>query len=142
MPRSKLSQLPGAHIHQVNIAGVALGSDEEFAVFHNDTGATIRILSAGIIPDASVTGNDTNNLTLQLKSKVAAGTAKANVTAVKTYDTGTDLTAFKKDSLVLSTTLTDRDLLDGESLTLDKAETGSGLILPASVVAITYEFRG
>lgn len=138
--RSKGSQLPGTYAVQAALATIALGTADEVAVWKNDTGATVKITAAGYLPDTAVTGNTTNNFTLQMKSKTAAGAAAHNITAVKTYGTGVNMTQWVKDALTLSTTAADLLVDNGETVTLDKAETGSGLALPAGLAVLNYQF--
>ena len=138
--RSKVSQLPGAHLASTNVNTVALGSDDDQVVWHNKTGHAVAIEEVVYTPDTDVTGNTTNTLILRLLSRLTTGAAGKNVTALKTYDTGTDLTAFVADTLVVSATADDVRVEDGECLILQKTEDGTGLALPAGVVTIVYNF--
>lgn len=140
--RSKGSQLGGTYEVQAVVETITATNDNEVMVWKNNTGAPVKITKAGFVPEAALSGADTNNMTLQFKSKTAAGVAAANVTAVKTYDSGTDLVAFSEDALVLSTTAADLRIEDGESVTLDKAENGTGAALPAGIATLTYQFDG
>ena len=139
--RPRKTQLPGVESVSVAIPAIALGTDGEQVVWTNKTGATVRITAVTYTPEAAVTGNTTNNLTLQLRNKGTAGSGTTAVTAVKTYATGTDLTAFVPDALVISTTAVDRDIDVDETVALNKVETGSGLILPEGVVTLEFEYR-
>lgn len=138
--RSKLSQTSGDHSIQAVVNAIANTVSDEVVIWVNDTDATVKITEAAYTPDAAVTGDDTNNLTLQIRNKELVGVGTVGVTAIKTYSSGVDIIAFDKDALVLSTT--DADLLvdAGEVLTLNKAETGTGLTMPQGVVNLTYQF--
>lgn len=138
--RGKVTQLPGVHIASTNVNTIALGSDDDQVVWHNKTGHAVAIEEVVYTPDTDVTGNTTNTLILQLLSRLSTGAAGQNVTATKTYITGTDLTAFVADSLVVSTTAADVRVEDEECLVLQKTEAGTGLALPAGVVTITYVY--
>lgn len=138
--RSRLSQLPGRHLYQVPLALVALGTAKDMVAFINNFGAPIIIKAVSLVPQAAKTGNDTNNFTLQLRNKELGGAGAVAVTAVKTYDTGTDLVAFDEDALVVSTTAANLRVEDGEVLALNKGETGSGLEMPDLVLSIEFEF--
>ena len=118
---------------------IALGTSDEIVIWVNETGAPVKVTEVSVTPDTAVTGNTTNNLTLQAKVKTALGAAHANLTAVKTYATGTDLTAFAKDTLVMSASADD-EVDEGQIVTIDKAETGTGLPLPAGVFTLKYRF--
>jgi len=49
--------------------------------------------------------------------------------------------AFVEDALVLSTTTADLQVANGEVVTLDKSENGTGLALPAGVASLQYKFE-
>lgn len=138
--RSKVSQLPGAHIASTNVNTVALGSDDDQVVWQNKTGHAVAVEEVVYTPDTDVTGNTTNTLILRLLNRLSTGASASNVTALKTYATGTDLTAFVADTLVVSSTAADVRVEDEECLILQKTEAGTGLALPAGVVTITYVF--
>lgn len=138
--RPRPTTLPGTVGVQGHIEAIANTVSNEVLVWRNNTGAKVKITKAAYTPDEAVTGNDTNNFTLQFKSKLAAGGANKNITAVKTYDTGTDIAQFAEDTLVLSSTAADLEVDDGQAVTLDKAETGSGLTLPAGLATLEFQF--
>ncbi len=138
--RGKVTQLPGAHVASGHTILVALGSDEDQVIWHNKTGHAIAVEEATFTPETAATGNTTNNFILQVKSRLSTGGAGANITAAKTYATGTDLTAFVADVLVVSTTAADVRVEDEEAIIIAKTETASGLELPAGVVTIVYVF--
>ena len=59
----------------------------------------------------------------------------------KKYGTGVDLVAFKPDALVLSATLTERDIDVGEVVALNKTEDGTGLALPEGIVTLEFQYQ-
>jgi hypothetical protein len=132
----------GTQSAQQKVLTLANGTADEVAVWRNDSGAAVNVTGVRYTPDTAVTGDATNNFALQLKSKTAAGAAAHNVTAVKTYAAGVDMTQWVADALVLSTTAADLRVEDGEVLTLDKTENGTGLTLPEGVVEVDYQFAG
>lgn len=141
--RSKRSQLPGTEgVSQGLFALVALGTDREAPVFKNNSGQTIKITGASVIPQAAHSGADTNNITLQLLNRELDGSASAGVavTAAKEYDSGTDLVAFDEDALVLSSTAANLLVEADEVLTLAKVENGTGLESPDMLVSIKYQY--
>ena len=139
--RSKITQMAGPHSLILNVKTVALGADDELVLMPNRSGAKMGILSVQYTPDTAVTGNTTNTLKLQVRNKGTAGSGTTGVTAIKTYATGTDLTAFKGDALVMSSTDADTKLDIDETLSLNKTEAGTGLALPAGQVTITFEYE-
>ena len=139
--RPGLTQIDGDHIGQATaVALTAAGTEDEIAVWKNNTGQKVRITEAGYLPDEVPTGADTNSVSLQFKSRTSAGAAKANITAIKNYTAGVNIVKLVQDSLVLATTLTDRDVDDDELVTLDITKPGTGLALPAGIAVITYQF--
>ena len=139
--RPRRTQMGGTDSVQVAVPTVALGSDDDQVVWLNKTGAKVRLTAVTYTPETAVTGNDTNNLKLQLRNKGLLGVGAVAVTAVKEYDTGTDLVAFKPDDIPLSATLADRDVDVGEVVALDKTETGSGLPLPEGVLTLEFQYQ-
>ncbi len=139
--RARITQLPGTHTMQAVVASIAAATSDEVLVWTNNTGATVTIKQAGFVPDTAVTGDDTNNFILQFRNKGTLGTSTTGVTSTKTYATGTDMTAFVDDTLTLSTTSADLDIDDGETVALNKTETGTGLVLPAGVATLTFQYK-
>ena len=92
--RSKVSQLPGAHIASTNVNTVALGSDNDQVVWQNKTGHAVAVEEVVYTTDKDVTGNTKTTLILRLLNRLSTGAAASIVTALKTYDTGTDLSEF------------------------------------------------
>ena len=138
--RSKVSMLDGDHTAQAVIDVVALGDDNEQIVWKNNTGQSVKITEAAFQGDAAHSGADTNNMILQFRNKGVLGTGTTGITATKEYDSGTDLVAFLSDALVLSTTAADLIIDDGETVALNKTESGTGLASPKGIATLTYEF--
>ena len=138
--RSRLSQLPGTHFAQAHVLASAATNDDEQPVWTNKHNATVRITSVGFIPDADITGAATNNFIVQLRNKGVLGTSTTGVTALKTFDSGTDADGFLEDAQTLSTTDADLDIDAGETVAWNKTENGTGLDMPAGIVTIGYQF--
>lgn len=136
-----ITSLSGPHIVQAFVAEVTTSTTDEFLVFANSTGRTVRITSVVYTPDAAVTGNDTNNFIFQCRNKGTDGTGTTGVTSAKTYDTGTDIAAFDQDTLTLSTTAADTDIDDGEVVAINRTVSGSGLTSPQGIVTLQFEYR-
>lgn len=137
---SKLSQLPGPNTVSIKINTLAATVSDEVLVWANETGSNVKITQIGFCPATVVTGAATNNMALQFKSKTTAGAAGANITAVRTYASGTNIAVFDTDNLVLSTTEADLQVDAGEVITLDKTENGTGLALPEGIAVVQFEF--
>lgn len=138
--RPGLTQISGTQEKQAAVITQAATATDEVLVWKNNSGATATIKAAGFVPDEAVTGDATNNMALQFKSKTSAGAANKNITAVKTYAAGVDMVKFKQDDLVVSTTAADILVKDGESVTLDKTENGTGLALPAGLAVLEIQY--
>lgn len=138
--RGKVTQLHGSHIANGYILLVAAASDEDQVVWTNKTGHSVNIIEAGFAPDTAVAGVATNNMILQFQSRLAAGGASKNITAIKAYASGVAIVQFAYDALVVSTTAADVLVLDGESIILAKTENGTGAVLPAGQASLVYEF--
>ena len=85
------------------------------------------------MPEAAVTGDDTNTLILQLRNKGLLGVGTTGLTATKSYTLAVDLVAFKPDALVLSTTVADRDIADGEVQVVISNETEGDFVAADAV---------
>ncbi len=138
--RPRRTTLSGAEGVGGHIEAIGATTSNEVEVWRNNTGAKVKITKASFSPDETLTGAATNNLTLQFKSKLAAGGVNKNITAIKTYASGVDIAQFAEDSLVLSTTAADLEVDNGQLVTLDKAENGTGLALPAGKATLEYQF--
>ena len=91
------------------------------------------------IPDAAVTGDNSDNFTLAVRNEGSDGTGTTAVTATKTYATGTDSVAQVAEALTVSGTAADVAVAAGDVLSLVRATTGSGLASPAGQLEIHYQ---
>jgi len=137
--RPRLTQLPGNHSSQSYHPAVSLGTDSENIVLLNKTGATIKVTGVYYTPDTAVTGDDTDNYTLAVQNKGAAGTGTTAVASLE-LATDVDMTANVAKAITVSTTAANLLVSDGHALTLKKTEANSGLALPEGQVTITYQF--
>jgi hypothetical protein len=138
--RPAVTQQPGTVALQANTPKVAATASDELLVLRNNSGATMKVKRVTYSPDTAVAGHATANMVLQLKSKTAAGAAKANVTAAKTYIVAEAIAQFAESALVLSATATDLLVLDGESLVMEKTENSTGADMPAGIVAVEVQY--
>ncbi len=136
---NQLTTLSGDFTESGYISAVVAANADEQPVFTNKTGNTLKLISAGFVPDAAVTGAATNHFTLQVRNKGTAGTGTTGMTDAKAYDTGIDIAAFDEDLLVNSSTAANLLLADGETAALDKAKIGTGLDMPAGRCVLVFE---
>lgn len=133
----KLQDLQGDHLLQADIAGqAAAGTPDEFVIGTVPFRATI--VAVKFTPKSTITGAATNNFSLSCRNRGAAGVGATLATAVKTFASGTNATAFIADALTLSANV---DVAAGDVLTLERLVNGTGLALPAGSVAVTLRAR-
>lgn len=138
---NKIEDLHGDHFAQARTILVALGSDEEWAIFRHSGSKDIKITGARFIPDTAITGHATANLLLQVQNRGVGGAETVAVSDAFEYDIGVDGVAFQANEFVLSTTAANLIVSAGEVLALLKTETGAGLELPPGLVEISYEYN-
>ncbi len=140
LPRSRTSELHGVHAAQVATITLAANTEDKLLVWRNNTGSSVNITKAGFSPDETLTGADTNSVSLQFQSRLAAGGANKNVTALKDYVSAVNIAQFAEDELVVSSTAADVVVLNGECVILDVLMPGTGLALPAGLATLEYAF--
>lgn len=102
--------------------------------------AVLRVPFAGVvtvatfIPDAPLTGVDTNSAKLSLINKGSTG-AGTSVVATKSFVSGVNGAGHDELSLTVSTTLA--TVAEGDVLALSVTKEGSGLTTPAGLLKIT-----
>jgi hypothetical protein len=124
------------NIWQVSTVGgqSTAGSTNVWTVWRAPANAVVT--SVRWIPDAVVTGANTNNFALALTNVTAA----AAVTATKTYASGTNSVANTAEALTLSTS-TGVNVTAGDIIALTRTVNGTGLASPSGAVEITYRIR-
>ncbi len=126
----------------VAIPATAITVDDEVPVMHHNGGRTNRrVTKVTYVPDAAITGDDTDNFILSVVNKGLAGIG-TDVVATLEFDTGTDGVKGDGKDIPLTATLADRIVAPGEVLQMEKTETASGLAMPAGLLEITYENVG
>lgn len=142
MNRDDHSREKKKHIVPVNVAipEVALGSDEEFAIFENQLDSVLVLQRAAFLPNDGVTGDNTDNFTLYVYNRGSAG-AGTTVLASLEYATGVDMTQNVASELTLTSTMADRLINPGDVLVLTKTEANAGLKLEDGVLQLEFGFR-
>jgi hypothetical protein len=136
----KIKDLQGEHTlrRSVPAQGTA-ATTNRWNVGRLPTGA--KITSVTWIPDAAVTGANTNNFALQLQNGGSAGQGTTGVTAAKTYASGTDSVANTPEALTLSGTAANLLAAAGDVLVLARTVNSSGLASPSGTLEVTYTIR-
>lgn len=129
-----LSDIPnGALIITRYQPTIAAGSDAEVAVF-TAIGRGYKILSAGFVPDAVLTGSDTTNRSIGLVNKGTGGAGTTAVKAVKAYNTGINAAAFKYEELV--TAADAKTVAAGETISFAFTHGSTGLAMPVALLVM------
>lgn len=139
---TQIKEIQGNHSLRVFVGGMATaGTDKKFAL-----GKVPKCTITGVtwIPQAAVTGDDTNNFAVAVQNAGQVdGTATTAVTATKTYvaTPATNSVAFLPEALTLSSTAANLDCADGDVLKLVRTHSGTGLAMPEGIIEITYKLR-
>jgi len=121
-----------ARVATVGFDSIAAGTTGEYAVFAAP--CKCKIVKVSIIPDSNITGDDTNNFGIRLKNKGSGGSG-TGVIATKTFTSGVNATAYVEFDLGQ----VDNNLLNqGDVVTFEKFENGSGMTMPSLLVKIEY----
>ena len=88
------------------------------------------------VPEAAITGAATNNRTVSLVNKGAAGSG-STVVATLTFANGTNATANNEVSLTLSSTAADLVVAEGDTLQWRSIANGTGLADPGGVAKVS-----
>lgn len=121
---------------QLQSAMVAAGTDDEFVVGTIATNAVIT--AAKWIPFAAVTADGTNYSTLSVRNRVAAGGTA--LPATRSY-VAINSVAFTAEAMTLDGTAANLLVAAGDVITVQRKHTGTGVIIPAGVVEISYKVR-
>lgn len=135
---TQLKELSGPHTVHVPVTAMAgATTDNEQTVFTAPFNCTIT--GVKWIPSAAVTANGTNYSTLSVRNRKGDASGSA-LPASRSY-AATNSTAFVPEDMTLSTTATDLQLAAGDSLTAQMIHTGTGVVIPAGTLRISYQGR-
>lgn len=93
-----------------------------------------RITKVDWIPKAAVTANGTNYFTLNVRNRGANGSG-TTLAATRAYS-ATNSTALKGESFTVSGTRANTVVAAGDTITVERLVTGTGLASPAGTVVI------
>lgn len=93
------------------------------------------IISVTFIPDAAITGANTNSFTSSVVNKGQAG-AGTTVAASKAFVSGTNATAFAGTDITVSGTPANLDVVQGDVIAWRRTLVGTGLATPAGLVRV------
>lgn len=92
------------------------------------------------VPAAAITANGTNYFTLSFFNRGAAGAGTVEVATARSL-AATNGAKAVPEPLTLSATAANLLLAAADVLNVELASTGSGLICPGGIVAVTYRLR-
>lgn len=119
--------------HQRNMAAVVLGADLNTDIIQAEADGVITAVS--YIPAATITGAATNNRTLNLVNKGAAG-AGTTVIATLNFASGTNATADIARAITLGVAA-NRAVAAGDILQWQSVHIGTGIADPGGLAVVT-----
>lgn len=137
----RLADLAGDHVLTIPVPGQATaGTADEWS--GPPCPFRARITGVEWVPSAAITANDTNTATLALRNRGTGG-AGSVLPASRAYTAagGGNAAAFVAENFTLSGTSADLDLAEGDVLTVQKTNTGTGLAIPDGVVLVYVQVR-
>lgn len=114
------------------------GNDEDSVLGQAPFDCTVTAVQ--YIPESAITGAATNNRTLSLVNKGAAGSGTTSV-ATLSFGSGTDAAAYDEKALTLSGTAANLDLAAGDTLQWRSIHVGTGIADPGGLVRVTLARR-
>lgn len=128
--RRALRNQAQAYIPAVGTAGDV----DDWIIFHAPYNCTIRAVRW--IPQADVTGVNTNNFKLEVFDKGADGNGTTSLGSV-TFASGTNVSDYDRHGIVTSNKL----MAEGDVLQLKRTINGTGMTQPESMAVVEYEIR-
>lgn len=114
------------------------------AALHRRLPRAARILGAYVMPQGSLTSNDSNYATIKVVKGDGAGGAETIMASVATTATGGSGTwaAGVPEVLSVSATPANTRIARGEVLGFSIAKTGSGVVVPICSIVVELELEG
>ena len=116
-------------------AAAAGDATKEWPVFYADRAC--RILGVGVVPQATVTGADTNTFHWNVLNKGTDGNGTTEIGNVD-FVAGTNADDFDYREIVAETA--SRRLNAGQVLSLQREKVGTGQATPEALVVVIYEY--
>ncbi|MBM4288705.1 MAG: hypothetical protein FJ135_11300 [Deltaproteobacteria bacterium] len=128
--------LPKRGVITARIPAIAAGSSATLAIARIPDPITITRVS--IVPDAAITGNNTNYFRLGVRANNGKGGIGELITSL-TFNLGTDVPAYKDAELSVSSTKLSRSAND--VLMFEKLDYAGGMNMPNLTVQVEYTGR-
>lgn len=113
------------------------------AALHRRMTRAARILGAYVMPQSTLTANDSNNATIKVVKGDGAGGAETIMASAQTTTTGTgNWAAGVPEALTVSSTAANTRIARGEVLGFSIAKTGTGVVVPICSIVVELELEG
>lgn len=130
-----MADIPGQHVEKVRTIVVGTSDATRLdAIFR--ALFDCRITAVSYIPDAAITGADTNTRHVNILDRGLDGAGTTEI-ANKDYTSGIDATALNEEVIVMS--LPNHALSQGDVLAVQWEEIGTGIGAPAGMFVVFYE---
>jgi hypothetical protein len=134
-----VADLVGPQRFKIDVPGQATaGTPDEFAGIVMPFNA--KVLAVSYTPKSVLTGAATNNTTVTVRNRGAAGAGTVQPAQLN-FAAGTNAPAFVATALPLSATATDLNLNAGDVLTVEKLNVGTGLAMPGGTITVDVQVR-
>jgi hypothetical protein len=135
---TQLKEISGVLTQQVFLESVgAAGTTGNLPAFRAP--GKIEVVSAALVPAAAITANGTN-FSVYTLTRHTAGAGAATV-ATRTW-AATDSAALTPEEMALSGTAANLVLAAGDTLSIVKTVGGTGLVIPATLLVLSYRYAG
>lgn len=125
---------PGGKVITANVPAAATAVADDTLLFQAPYDCTVTAVE--FVPEAAITGANTNYRTVSLVNKGQAGSSSVTV-ATLDFVSGVNATANNERALTLSATPANLILTAGDSLLWRSIVAGSGLADPGGIVKVT-----
>lgn len=116
------------------VPNVAAGSTDTSTIGKAPFAGTVTAVT--FVPDAGMTGNDTNYRTVNIINKGDDGSG-TTVVATLAFTSGTNATAFNETTITLTGTAADLVVEAGDVLAWNSVHTASGIVDPGGLVTVS-----
>jgi hypothetical protein len=125
---------PLVNVIQQDVPAAATAVSDDSVIAQSPFAGTVSAVQ--YVPEAAITGAATNNRTVSLVNKGAAGSG-STVVATLTFASGTNATANNEVALTLSSTAADLVVAEGDTLQWRSIANGTGLADPGGVAKVS-----
>lgn len=126
---------PFVRVIEADVPAVSTaGNDDDTVIFQAPFDCTVTTVE--YVPEAAITGADTNSRTLSLVNKGQAGSGSTTV-ATLALTSGVNATAYNERTVILSGTAANLVLAAGDTVQWRSIHVGTGITDPGGLVRVT-----